>query len=274
MVCLDARLAHAALGAQRNKTDRNDARGLADIVRRGACHTVHVKSPEAVRMRALLVHRSTLKRKAADLRRLLGMNAKLFGARLSVKAGAIAIKPVSRRADPWFHKAAKPVIGAYDVMMRKFAELDAEVMERAKRDPVCRLLMTAPGVGPITALAFRAAVDDPHRFASSRAVAAYFGLTPRRFQSGESDRHGRISRWGDREVRTLLYLAAESLLHRSKSASHIRGWGLAVEKRRGVRRARVACARRLAVVLHRRWVTGRPFQDAPAFMPAPGSGAA
>jgi len=129
-----------------------------------------------------------------------------------------------------------------------------------KADPVCKLLMSVPGVGPVTALSFKAGVDDPGRFKSSRTVAAHFGLTPRRFQSGESDNPGHISRAGDADVRSALYVAAHSLLTRNEQWSSLKAWGMRLAKTRGHRRAVIAVARKLAVILHRMWTDGTAFR--------------
>ncbi len=119
--------------------------------------------------------------------------------------------------------------------------------------------MTAPGVGSVTALTYKAGVDDPTRFKRSRTVAAHFGLTPRRFQSGEIDIDGHISRRGDREVRCALYTAANVLLTRSNRWSPLKAWGMKLAKHRGHRRAVIAVARKLAVILHRMWLDETSF---------------
>jgi transposase len=134
------------------------------------------------------------------------------------------------------------------------------VLDEVKLGPVCRRLMTVPGVGPLTALSFRATIDQPNRFQKSRDVGAHLGLTPRRYQSGETDMQGRISRCGDELARTALYEAAHSLLIRSSKWSALRAWGMAIAKRRGMARARVAVARKLAVILHRIWADGSEFR--------------
>jgi transposase len=120
--------------------------------------------------------------------------------------------------------------------------------------------MTVPGVGAITALTFKVGVDDPHRFKSSRTVAAHFGLTPRRYQSGEVDNPGRISRAGDPDVRSALYLAAHALVTRSKEWSSLKVWGIRLIKSKGRKRAVIAVARKLAVILHRMWLDGTDFR--------------
>jgi len=134
------------------------------------------------------------------------------------------------------------------------------VLDEVRVEPTCRRLMTVPGVGPLTALAFRATIDQPGRFRKSRDVGAHLGLTPRRYQSGETDVQGRISRCGDELARTALYEAAHSLLIRSTKWSALRAWGMSIAKRRGMARARVAVARKLAVILHRMWADGSEFR--------------
>lgn len=120
--------------------------------------------------------------------------------------------------------------------------------------------MTVPGVGFITALTFKAGVDDPTRFKHSRTVGAHFGLTPRRSQSGEIDIDGHISRAGDADVRSALYTAANAMLTRSAKWSSLKAWGMHIAKTRGHRRAVVAVARKLAVILHRIWIDDTEFR--------------
>lgn len=143
-----------------------------------------------------------------------------------------------------------------------FFELDRRVKRVAARNEVCLRMMTVPGVGPIAALTFKAAVDDPARFKRSRTVAAHFGLTPRRYQSGEHDNPGRISKAGDRDVRATLYAAANALLMRTMAGSQIKSCGMRLVRTKGRRRAVVAVARKLAVQLHRMWPDGTEFRSA------------
>ena len=143
-----------------------------------------------------------------------------------------------------------PLLEILATMLREFTRLTKQVLVIVRDEPVCRRLMSTPGVGPMTALAFRATIDQPERFKKSRDVGAHLGLTPRRYQSGETDIQGRISRCGDELARTALYEAAHSLLIRSKKWSALRAWGMKIAKRRGMARARVAVARKLATILH------------------------
>ena len=146
-------------------------------------------------------------------------------------------------------------------LYQHYLELDRRVKRAASHEEVCLRLMTVPGVGPIAALTFKAAADDPTRFKKSRTVGAHFGLTPRRFQSGEHDNPGRISKAGDSDVRAALYAAGNALLMRSMAQSQIKSWGMRLMRTKGRRRAVVAVARKLAVLLHRMWVDGTEFRQ-------------
>jgi transposase len=154
----------------------------------------------------------------------------------------------------------EPLLTVRRVMRQQLATLHKMLLDTARHDPVCRRLMTAPGVGPVVALTYRASIDQPQRFVHSRAVGAHVGLTPRRHQSGEIDYDGGISKSGDPMLRTVLYEAAQVLLTQSRHWSWLKAWGMKVAQRRGMRRAIVAVARRLAVVLHRMWTDGTDFR--------------
>jgi len=261
-ICLDARQTRAALVAQRNKTDRNDARDIAIALSRGFNRTAYVKSDEAHEIRMLLTCRRTLQRKAHDIKGVLRTTLAAFGAKLIETKGEIKVAFAPRRRHQAIVDLVAHMLASRVALLAGFEDLDARVKRLANADPICRRLMTAPGVGPITALTFRAAVDDPSRFSSSAAVAAHFGLTPKRFQSGQTDRSGRISRFGDAQVRTSLYEAASVLIVSCKKMTRLRAWALAIRKRKGFKHACVACARKLAVILHRMWITETDFIDA------------
>ena len=154
-----------------------------------------------------------------------------------------------------------PLLDARVVLYQHYLELDRRVKRTASQDDVCMKLMTIPGVGPIAALSFKSAVDDPTRFKRSRTVGSYFGLTPRRYQSGEHDNPGRISKSGDRDVRAVLYAAANALLMRTMASSQIKSWGMRLMRTKGRRRAVVAVARKLAVLMHRMWIDGTEFRQ-------------
>jgi transposase len=261
-VCLETRHAKAAMSAMPNKTDRNDARAIAQIVRTGWFRAVHVKSPACRSWRALLAARRLVLNKMRDVEN--GVRALLR--ETGLKLGSPNRKEFAARVrelatdDPVLSALAEPLLAVVEAMTRELARLTKQVLAVVRDEPVCRRLMGVPGVGPLTALAFRATIDRPDRFRRSRDVGAHLGLTPKRYQSGETDVQGGISRCGDELARTALYEAAHSLLVRSKRWSSLRAWGMQVAKRRGMARARVAVARKLAVVLHRVWADGAEFR--------------
>lgn len=264
VVCMEARQVSAALSAMRNKTDRNDVRGIAQILRTGWFSPVHMKSREAHGVRALLSTRKALLNKTIDLANEVRGLLKIFGIRLpkTVKHGSFdgVVRPMIEMDEVLAH-AMLPLLDARLVLYQHFLELGRRVKRAASHDEVCMRLMTVPGVGPIAALTFKAAVDDPTRFKRSRTVAAHFGLTPRRYQSGEHDNPGRISKAGDRDVRATLYAAANALLMRTMAGSQIKSWGMRLMRTKGRRRAVVAVARKLAVLLHRMWADGTEFRS-------------
>lgn len=263
VVCMEARQVNAALSAMRNKTDKNDARGIAQILRTGWFSSVHMKSREAHGLRALLSSRKALLNKTIDLSNEVRGLLKIFGLRLpkTVSHGSFddIVRPMIQIDDVLIH-ALIPLLDARVALYQHYLELDRRVKRAASHDEVCMRLMTVPGVGPIAALTFKAAVDDPLGFKSSRTVAAHFGLTPRRYQSGESDNPGRISRAGDRDVRSTLYSAANAMLMRTMAASQLKSWGMRLMRTKGRRRAVVAVARKLAVLLHRMWIENTEFR--------------
>jgi len=260
-VCIDPRRAHGVLKAQRNKTDQNDARGIAELMRIGAYSAVHVKSAESIRTRALLRTRAVLQAKAKDIANavrgvLLALGLKLSRQRLG---GFERCVRAQAEKEPFALQAVGPLLSAISVLIREKKAAEARLVAMARQDPICRRLMTAPGVGPLTALTYKAAVDDPARFSNSRVVGAHFGLTPRTVQSGPTVRRGGITGWGDKTVRHLLYLGAQSLFRGGVRSSWLSRWGAQVKARQGHKRAVVAVARRLAVVLHRMWRTQTDF---------------
>jgi transposase len=261
-ICIETRQAKAAMGAMPNKTDRNDARGIAQIMRTGWYRAVHVKSPSCRSWRALLTARRMLVNKRRDVEN--GVRALLREAGLKVGTPSRRDFPARVREltgdNPVLAELGQSLLSVIEVIDKEVVRLTRRALDEVKAEPTCRRLMTVPGIGPLTALAFRATIDQPGRFRKSRDVGAHLGLTPRRYQSGQTDVQGRISRCGDELARTALYEAAHSLLIRSTKWSALRAWGLSVAKRRGMARARVAVARKLAVILHRMWADGSEFR--------------
>ncbi len=262
VVCLDARQARAALALRPNKTDANDAEGLAQILRLGWHRSVHVKSYAAHRLRAALGARMQLVNMVTELSNHVRGVLKVFGLVVEgARGGVFADRVEALVADrPEVAMLVRPMLEAWRGLRRQVAACDVALRAEAKERAETRLLMSVPGVGAITALAFASAVEDPARFGSSRNVGAHFGLTPRRHQSGEVDRVGEISRWGDGLVRTYLFEAATVLLRRVKRWSPLKAWAVRLAQRAGATKARVALARKLAVVMHAIWRSGEPFR--------------
>jgi transposase len=262
-ICIETRTANAAMKTMPNKTDRNDARALAQIMRTGWYRQVHVKSRQCRLWRSLLVARRTVLNEMRTIENVVRAILREAGIKLgtpSRTAFADRVRDVAG-ADPVVVPLVEPLLTILGTMLAEFARLTKQVLDLVRKDEVCRRLMSVPGVGPITALAFRATIDRPDRFRRSRNVGAHLGLTPARYQSGETDIQGKISRCGDELARTALYEAAHTLLVRSKKWSSLRAWGMNIAKRRGMARARVAVARKLAVILHRMWVDATEFRQ-------------
>jgi transposase len=263
VICMEARQVKGALSAMRNKTDKHDARGIAQILRSGWYSQVHVKSMQSHHIRMLLSSRKAVLSKCVDLENEVRGLFKIFGIKLPPKLGHGAFDVTVRdiiETDETLSHALLPLLDARLALHRTFRVLDNRTRKMAHTDPVCVRLMSVPGVGFITALTFKAGVDDPSRFKRSRTVGAHFGLTPRRFQSGELDIDGHISKCGDADVRCALYTAANAMLTRSSRWSSLKAWGMKLAKTRGHRRAVIAVARKLAVILHRVWIDDTQFR--------------
>jgi transposase len=255
-VCVETRHMHAALSARINKTDRNDAHGIAQMMRVGLFKPVHVKTPASQRRRLLLTSRKLLQRKVQDLENDLRGSLRNFGLKVGVVGAAGFDRRVRELAagEPFVAAVVGPLLEARAMLRLQLAKLHKMLLDLVRDDPVCRRLMTAPGVGPVVALTYRACVDNPGRFDRSKCVGAHYGLTPRLYQSGETARVGRISRCGDAMLRASLFEAGLVLLTNPRIRwSPLKAWGMAVAKRRGMQKAVVAVARKLAIVLHRMW---------------------
>jgi transposase len=254
-ICIETRQANAAMKTMPNKTDRNDARALAQIMRTGWYRQVHVKTRQCRLWRSLLVARRTVLNEMRSIENVVRAILREGGIKLGTPSRAGFAGRVRELAgdDTLVMTLAEPLLAILATMLDQLARLTKQVLDIVRKEEVCRRLMSVPGVGPITALAFRATIDRPDRFKRSRDVGAHLGLTPARYQSGETDIQGKVSRCGDELARTALYEAAHTLLVRSKKWSSLRAWGMKIAKNRGMARARVAVARKLAVILHRMW---------------------
>ena len=262
VVCIETRHTKAFLKAQVNKSDRNDARGIAQMMRVNLFRPVHVKTLKSQKRRALLTARKILQDKAVaienDIRGLLRNSG--------LKVGAIGSGKFEERIRelvegvPELVAIMDPLLAARQKLREMFTKLQRQLLLVVRDDGVCRRLMTIPGVGPVVSLAFCATIDVPARFKNSRAVGPSLGLTPVLNQSGESRRIGRVSLCGDQMMRALLYEAAQVMITRVKKWSSLKAWAMNVARRRGLKKAIVALARRLAVVMHRIWIDGSVFR--------------
>lgn len=267
VVCMDARRAADAVKARRMKTDKADALALAEMLRTGFYSTVHVKSEESHRLKALLGARDQLVRTKRSLGNQVRGLLRPFGIRLPSRQGTKKFDAAAHEAvrhDPALSASVTALLEALVAVESQIARLDERLKELARRSQVCWRLMSVPGVGPIVALAFMAAIEDVGRFRRMRDIGVYLGLTPKRYQSGETDVVLGISRQGDAMARHYLYEAANVLLTTVRRASPLKSWGLKLLKRRGPKRARVAVARKLAALLGRIWKDGTHFDAVPA----------
>jgi len=262
VVLLETRHVKAALSAMTVKTDRKDARGIAQLLRMGWYRPVHAKSVASQDTRAVLVGRKLLQSKLLDVE--LSIRGILRG--YGLKVGEVSRGRFEARIEELIvgHATLKTVIGAMlaarGTLWGEFTRLHREMLKIARADKICHRLMSTPGVGALVALTYRSAIDDPTRFGKSSTVGAYFGLTPKKYQSGETDRDGGVSKVGDAMVRTALFEAAHIMLTRATRFSSLKRWALEVAKRRGMKRAKVALARKLGVVLHRMWMDATDFR--------------
>ncbi|MEH2470255.1 transposase [Nitrobacteraceae bacterium AZCC 2161] len=263
---LETRHVRDAFKAMPVKSDRNDARGIAQLMRLGWFRPVHCKSLAAQEVRALLTARKLLQSKMLDIEMSLRGLLRGFG----LKVGPTTPMRFGGRIEELvvghttLEDVAKALLAAHAVLLRELNGFEKRVRGMARSDARVRLLMSAPGVGAIVALTYVSAIDDPKRFKSSKGVGAHFGLTPKKHQSGERDVTGRISKLGDGSVRAALYQAAHVILTRPVKGSGLKSWAARLARRAGMKKAKVALARKLAVLLHRMWIDNTPFNAAAA----------
>jgi len=263
---LETRHVRAAFKTMPVKTDRTDARGIAELMRVGWFRPVHCKSLAAQEIRAQLTARKLVQSKLFDIEMSLRGILRGFG----LKVGPTTPKRFAERIQELvsghatLEAVAAALLAVHAVLLREFAGFEKRVRQAARSDDRVRLLMTVPGVGAIVGLTYASAIDDPGRFKSSKMVGPHFGLTPKKYQSGETDYTGRISKIGDGSVRLALYEAAHVILTRAVKGSALKSWAARLAKRAGLKKATVALARKLAVVMHRMLADGTPFNAAAA----------
>jgi transposase len=259
---MESRHAHRALSMRLNKTDKNDARGLADLMRVGWFKSVHSRTLDSQYIRSMLLARKRLVDTKRQLENQLRNIMKVFGCMLGSTAGRGFVQRVqiACERDPSVHRLCEPILRLLRELRLQINTYERQLRATARRDETTRRMMTVPGIGALTALAFKSSIDNPHRFRHSADVGAFLGLTPRRYQSGEMDWTGRISKLGDGLVRTYLFEAAAVLTGKIERWSRLKAWGVRLTKRVGSKKARVAVARKLAVILHCIWVDGTEFE--------------
>ncbi len=264
---LETRHARDAFKAMPVKSDRNDARGIAQLMRLGWFRPVHCKSMSAQEVRAVLTARKLVQNKLLDLENSLRGILRGFG----LKVGKTTDRSFAGRiqelvkSHPNLEAIGEALLSVRAVLLRELNAFEKRVRAMARSDARTKLLMSTPAVGPIVALTYASAIDDPARFKSSKQTGPHFGLTPKRYQSGETDRSGRISKIGDAAVREALYQAAHVMLTKPvKGCSQLKSWAMRIARRAGMSKAKVALARKLAVILHRMLANGTPFDAAAA----------
>ena len=260
-ICIDARHAKAALDMAPNKTDTNDADGLAHLAEVGFYRVVRVKGFDSMLTRTLIAARGQLRKTIVQMSNQVRGLMKTFGLIVPKGAGSVFENHVRRllTGEAALARIMLPLLEAWRSLRSRAVELDRQLIASARQNKASALLMSILGVGAVTASSYVAAVEDPVNFRSSRSVGAWLGLTTRRYQSGEVDYGGHISRLGDVHSRALLYEAATTILTRVVANSALRTWGLKLREKLGFKRATVAVARKLAVIMHSMLKSGQPF---------------
>jgi transposase len=264
---LETRHVRDAFKAMPVKSDRNDARSIAQLMRLGWFRPVHCKSMDAQEVRAVLTARKLVQSKLLDVENSLRGILRGFGLKVGKTTPRSFAGRIQELVDghPNLEAIAAALLSVRAVLQREFNAFERRVRSMARSNAKTKLLMSTPAVGPIVALTYAAAIDDPARFKSSKQAGAHFGLTPKKYQSGETDRSGRISKIGDASVREALHQAAHIMLTKPvKGCSELKGWAMRIARRAGMNKAKVALARKLAVILHRMLANGTAFNSAAA----------
>ncbi len=259
---LETRHVRDAFKAMPVKSDRNDARGIAQLMRLGWFRPVHCKSLGAQEMRAMLTARKLVQSKLQDVENSLRGILRGFGLKVGKTTPRSFVGRIRElvAGHPNLATIAQALLSVQAVLLREFNAFEKRVRAIARSDLRAKLLMSTPAVGPIVALTYTSAIDDPARFKSSKQAGPHFGLTPKKYQSGQTDYSGRISKIGDAAVRAALYQAAHVMLTKPvKGCPELKSWAMRIARRAGHNKAKVALARKLAVIMHRMLADGKPF---------------
>ena len=261
-VCMDARKMSAILSLKINKTDKNDARGIAEALRSGMFTRVHHKDQESVDRGVILVARRTLINQRTQLKNCVRGLLKSYGIRLGSVGSARfskTVKKYSQELDGTVRLSFEALLNTFDLLTLEIEKLDKELLEIASDDKDVKLLLTIPGIGVITAVTYKAEIFDPHRFLDSRSVGAYLGMTPTQYSSGETQKQGKVSKCGSKELRFLLVEAGLVVITRTKKWSKLKAWGLKLMRKKGAKKAALAVGRKLAVIMHRMLIEQKEF---------------
>lgn len=263
IICVDARHIAAILSTTINKTDKNDARGIAQAVRCNMYREVHAKSTDAVDKNTHLVARRLIVDQRTNLTNAIRGILKAYGIKISANATTNAffenVQVLISELEEDVQISIKELLNTAEILHNQVKRFNKMIIKLSKDDKEVKRLQTVPGIGPITAISFKAEIDDPYRFKKSRLVGAYLGMTPKQYSSGETSKQGRISKCGSKELRHLLMEAGFVVLTRSQKWSRLKIWGLRLMKKSGIKKAALAVGRKLAVIMHRMLVTGEDF---------------
>lgn len=261
-VCMDARKLSPVLELRINKTDKNDARGIADVLRTGMFTRVHSKPQEAIDKSAVLAMRRCIVNQRTDIKNHVRGILKTYGIRLGSIGPTKFRHAVNARLDgidQLVRTSIEGLLEIFDLLCQKIDAMNQELLMASKKDNDVQILMTIPGIGPITALTYKSEIFDPSRFKNSRTVGSYLGMTPTQYSSGETHKQGRISKCGSSELRFLLNEAALVLITKSQKWSKLKAWGLKLMRKKGIKKASLAVGRKLAVIMHRMLIDQKEF---------------
>jgi transposase len=259
---LETRHVRDAFKAMTVKSDRNDARNIAQLMRLGWFRPVHCKSMASQEVRAMLTARKLAQNKLQDIENSLRGILRGFGLKVGKTTATNFAGRINElvKGQPNLEVIAAALLNVRSVLLSEFKAFERRARKMSLLDAKARLLMSTPGVGPIISLTYASAIDDPARFTSSKQAGPHFGLTPKVYQSGETDQSGRISKVGDASVREALYQAAHIIITKPiKGCSQLKSWAMRIARRAGPNKAKVALARKLAVIMHRMLKDGVPF---------------
>src|SRR5579872_800302 len=260
--CMDARALSPILALKINKTDKNDARGIAEALRSNMYTRVHCKPQESVERAILLVSRRALIHQQTNLKNTVRGLLKTHGIRL----GSVGAKRFSSTVMKHLENheeiikfSITALLSTFDHLVKEIEKLDQKMLEIVRKDEEVQRLMTIPGIGPVTALTYKTEIFDPTRFKDSKSVGAYLGMTPTQYASGEVQRQGKVSKCGSNELRSLLVEAGVVILTRSKKWSKLKAWGVKIMRKKGLKKAALAVGRKLSVIMHRKMSEKKEF---------------